>query len=187
MPVQLYKDQKKIYTHAPEDIKSKMKKNEKYSIFGKYQGAMNFAYVPISNVERNNKGLYTESYREPSYYNENLHRLNRPSIDVPVWLLPFTDKSKDENQVIEPVSIVQPVTPSHKEDERLITQLSNQAEKTVEQLGIAQNVKPTNTLIEKTVKLIKGVFFFIILHILIYNICYIVHLALWWQSCYIDW
>lgn len=157
MPVQLFNDNhKKLYNHISEDLKLKNKRNEKYSIFGHHIKAMDFAYVPISNVERNNKGLYTESYNEPSYYNEGLQRSSHQSMSVPVWLLPFANESsqreikpKVEKQ-IEPI-VTQPI--EEKQTEQIANQPvdNNQAEQDVEQLAIAQRVEPTNVLYEKTV------------------------------------
>jgi hypothetical protein len=90
MPIQLHNQKgNDLYHRSPEKL-------HKYSIFGANK-AMNFAYIPISNVERNNRGFFAEAQqKDPSYYQKGLIKLgNAKSIDVPVWTLP-TEKATHE-------------------------------------------------------------------------------------------
>ncbi|KAI9476289.1 MAG: immunoglobulin E-set [Benjaminiella poitrasii] len=86
MPIQLYsKSGAEVYHH-----RSKGEDNEeKYSIFGHSNKAMDYAYVPISNIKRNNRGFYKQSKpKDPSYYHQNITKLeNKIHIGVPVWTL----------------------------------------------------------------------------------------------------
>ncbi|KAL9549956.1 hypothetical protein MBANPS3_004971 [Mucor bainieri] len=94
MPIQLHSQKgNELYHRTPE-------KTPKYSIFG-VNKMMNFAYIPISNVERNNRGFFTEPQpKDPSYYRKGLVQLkNKEPIDVPVWTL-STDKVTNEEPVI---------------------------------------------------------------------------------------
>lgn len=90
MPIQLHSRKgNELYHRSPE-------KTHKYSIFG-VNKMMDFAYIPISNVERNNRGFFTEpQQKDPSYYQKGLIKIeNTKSIDVPVWTLP-TEKVTHE-------------------------------------------------------------------------------------------
>lgn len=94
MPIQLHTPKgNELYHRSPE-------KTPKYSIFG-VNKMMDFAYIPISNVERNNRGFFTEPQpKDPSYYRKGLIQLqNKEPIDVPVWAL-STEKVTDEKPVI---------------------------------------------------------------------------------------
>ncbi|EPB91579.1 hypothetical protein HMPREF1544_01501 [Mucor circinelloides 1006PhL] len=94
MPIQLHSQKgNELYHRSPE-------KTPKYSIFGANK-MMNFAYIPISNVERNNRGFFTEPQpKDPSYYRKGLIQIkNKEPIDVPVWTL-STEKAAEGKPVI---------------------------------------------------------------------------------------
>ncbi|CEP18060.1 hypothetical protein [Parasitella parasitica] len=82
MPIQLHSSKGSELYHRS------FEKCHKYSIFGANK-TMDFAYVPVSNVERNNRGFFTASHiKDPSYYkkkDDTISSIN--SIDAPVWTL----------------------------------------------------------------------------------------------------
>ncbi|KAI8642898.1 immunoglobulin E-set [Parasitella parasitica] len=83
MPIQLHSPKGSELYHRSSE------KSQKHSIFGGNK-MMNFAYVPVSNVERNNRGFFTASHtKNPSYSRKEHNTINHTnSIDAPVWTLP---------------------------------------------------------------------------------------------------
>lgn len=81
MPIQLHNKQGATLYHRTPDSKP-------YSIFGE-NGTMDYGYEPISNSERNKKGLFEQKIRESSYYSSNnLYRTKSTRNSAPVWVLP---------------------------------------------------------------------------------------------------
>lgn len=95
MPIQLHhKNGAEVY-HRP------LENTNKFSIFGD-NDKMDYAYVSISDVERNNKGFYTDiKHKDPAYYRNGLIKLDINSIDVPVWTLPQSVTNKAQQTVTE--------------------------------------------------------------------------------------
>lgn len=55
---------------------------------------MDYGYEPVSNIERNKRGLFELKVRDSSYYSKNLNRVDSMPNDMPVWALPDMQHSK---------------------------------------------------------------------------------------------